>query len=302
MHLGNARTSLLAWLQVRSAGGVLVLRIEDLDRPRVIRGAEAGILDDLRWLGLEWDEGPDSGPHAPYRQSARTAHYDAAVARLIAAGTAFECACSRSEVAAASSAPHEESAAGPRYPGTCRDLAPGDAASKAKAAGRSTAVRFRGGQRITFADQVCGECDPFGEAGVDDFVIRRADGVAAYQLAVVTDDAAMGIDHVLRADDLLVSTPRQIALHRALLSPEPHFAHVPMVLAPGGERLAKRNRPTSLRDLRADGARPEDVIGKLAASAGLVPEGTRVKAKELVKEFSLAKVPRDPVIFPPQSP
>lgn len=294
MHLGNARTSLLAWLQVRAKGGDLVMRIEDLDRPRVVPGAEAGILDDMRWLGLDWDEGPGAGPHAPYRQSARTAHYDAAVARLIAAGTAFECACSRSDVAA-SSAPHDDSAGGPRYPGTCRDLAPGDASAKAKAAGRAPAVRFRGGQRITFTDLVCGDSDPFGEAGVDDFVIRRGDGIAAYQLAVVVDDAAMKVDHVLRADDLLVSTPRQIALHRALLSPEPAWAHVPMVLAPDGERLAKRNRPASLRDLRADGARPEDVIGKLAVSAGLVPDGTRVAAKELVKEFSLAMLPRDPV-------
>jgi len=297
MHLGNARTSLLAWLQVRSAGGVLVMRIEDLDRPRVVPGAEAGILADLRWLGLDWDE------TAP-RQSERAAVYDAAVARLLDAGTAFECACSRSEIAA-SSAPHDEvtvQAGGPRYQGTCRDLARGEAAVRARAAGRVTAVRFRGGQRIAFTDGVCGASDPFGDVGVDDFVIRRGDGVAAYQLAVVVDDSAQRIDHVLRADDLLVSTPRQIALYRALLAPEPAFAHVPLVLAPEGERLAKRNRPASLRDLRTDGARPEDVIGQLAASAGLVPAGTRVLAKELIAGFSLAKVPREPVTFPAPSP
>lgn len=292
MHLGNARTSLLAWLQVRSAGGRLVMRIEDLDRPRVLPGAEARILDDLRWLGLDWDEGPETGPHAPYRQSARKPHYDAAVARLLSLGSAFECGCSRADVAAVASAPHEDVAGGPRYPGTCRDLPPGEAAAKAKAAGRVTAVRFRGGQRITFRDLVCGDADPFGDAGVDDFVIRRNDGVAAYQLAVVVDDAAMEIDHVLRADDLLVSTPRQLALYRALALTEPVFAHVPLVLAPDGERLAKRNRPASLHDLRADGAGPADVIGKLAATAGLVPEGTRVTAKDLVAGFDLAKVPR----------
>lgn len=271
------------------------MRIEDLDQPRVVPGAEARILDNLRWLGLDWDEGPDAGPCEPYRQSARKALYDAAVVRLLAAGAAFECACSRSEVAAMASAPHEDAAGGARYPGTCRELAPGEAAAKAKAAGRAPAVRFRGGQRITFQDLVCGESDPFGEDGVDDFVLRRTDGVAAYQLAVVVDDAAMSVDHVLRADDLVVSTPRQIALYRALGATEPSFAHVPLVLAPDGERLAKRNRPASVHDLRADGAQPADVIGMLAATAGLVPEGTRATAKELVAGFDLAKVPREAV-------
>ena len=311
MHAGNARTSLLAWLQVRAAGGVMVMRIEDLDRPRVVEGAEAQLLDDLRWLGLDWDEGvggrtgeAESGPHAPYRQSARGDLYESAVRRLLDSGAAFECACSRAEVAAAASAPHGEEAGradaaggGPRYPGTCRDLPPGAAAAKARAARRSAAVRFRGGDRIAFRDLVHGDVDPFGAAGVDDFVIRRADGVAAYQLAVVVDDAAMEIDHVLRADDLLVSTPRQIALYRALGLPEPVFAHVPLVLAPEGERLAKRNRPASIADLRAAGADPREVVGRLAASAGLVPAGERVTPGELVGSFELPRVKREPVVL-----
>lgn len=302
MHLGNARTSLLAWLQVRAAGGRLVMRIEDLDAPRVVPGAEARILEDIAWLGLDWDEGPDEGPHAPYRQSARAQCHDAAIARLLADGTAFECACSRAEVAAASSAPHDEAAVadgagGPRYPGTCRDLPSGAAAAKAKDAGRTAAVRFRGGQRIAFGDLVRGACDPFGTAGVDDFVIRRADGVAAYQLAVVVDDAAMEIDHVLRADDLLVSTPRQLALFRALGLPEPVYAHVPLVLAPGGERLAKRNRPASIADLRAGGVDPGELVGRLAASAGLVQPGARVMPHDLLATFDLAKLPRAPAVL-----
>ena len=299
MHVGNARTSLLAWLAVRRAGGTLVMRIEDLDPPRVVPGAEARILEDLRWLGLDWDEGPDGGPHAPYRQSARGALYDAAVARLLGTGAAFECACSRAEVAAAASAPHDEAAdvqGGPRYPGTCRDLPRGAAEEKARAAGRKAAVRFRGGQRIAFRDDVRGECDPFGAAGVDDFVIRRSDGIAAYQLAVVVDDAAMAIDHVLRADDLLASTPRQLALYHALGVAEPRFAHVPLVLAASGERLAKRNRPESIADLRARGVGADAIIGALAASAGLCPAGTRATPRELVAAFDLAKLPREPVV------
>lgn len=297
LHLGNARTSLLAWLQVRAAGGRMVMRIEDLDAPRVVPGAESRILEDLAWLGLDWDEGPDAGPHAPYRQSARAERYDEAVATLLEGGAAFECACSRAEVAAAASAPHDEpdAAGGPRYPGTCRDLPSGAAAEKARRAGRTAAVRFRGGQRIAFRDLVHGGCDPFGAAGVDDFVIRRADGVAAYQLAVVVDDAAMEIDHVLRADDLLVSTPRQLALFRALGLREPAFAHVPLVLAPGGERLAKRNRPASISDLRAAGADARELTGRLAASAGLAEPGARVSARDLLPSFDVRKIPREAV-------
>lgn len=286
MHVGNARTSLLAWLQVRAAGGTMVMRVEDLDRPRVVPGAEERIFEDLRWLGLDWDE------TAP-RQSERGARYDELVGLLLRGGAAFECGCSRAEVAAASSAPHDDVAGGPRYPGTCRD---GRGAERAKAAGRPTAVRFRGGKRIPFRDLVVGECDPFDDAGVDDFVIRRADGIAAYQLAVVVDDAASRITHVLRADDLLVSTPRQLALYRALHFAEPAFAHVPLVLSPEGERLAKRNRPASIADLRASGAKPEAIVGRLAQSAGL-GDGRPVAARDLVGAFDLAKVPREPIVL-----
>lgn len=296
MHLGNARTALLAWLQVRAAGGRIVMRVEDLDAQRVVAGAEARILDDLRWLGIDWDEGPDvGGPHAPYRQSERAARYESAVRTLLDRGRAFECACSRAEIARAASAPNAGDE-GPRYPGTCRDLAPGEAAARARAAGREPAVRFRGnGERVRVHDLVRGEVDPLGDDGVDDFVIRRVDGVAAYQLAVVADDAAMEITHVLRADDLLASTPRQIALARALDLPTPEYAHVALVLAPGGERLAKRNRPAAIADLRAAGVAPEAVVGALAASAGLVESGVRVRPRELVDGFSLAKLRREAV-------
>ena len=283
LHVGNARTALLAWLAARVAGASFVLRIEDLDGARVIPEAEVDLLDDLRWLGLDWDEGPDrGGALGPYRQSERRARYDEAVAGLLAAGRAFPCACSRAEVARAASAPHGAADEGPRYPGTCRGLGHDEVEARARAAGRSTVIRFDGrGERVTFSDAVHGLVDPMGEGGVDDFVLRRADGVAAYQLAVVVDDAAMGIEEVVRGDDLLASTPRQIALHRALGQPVPRFAHVPLLLDEGGARLAKRTRPASLASLRAGGAVAGDIVGRLAASAGLWPAGRPAGARQL---------------------
>ncbi len=290
MHLGNARTALLAWLAVRRARGTMVLRLEDLDRARIAPGAEQRLLDDLAWLGLDWDEGP-------YRQSQRRAHYDTALDRLLAGGRAFLCGCSRTDVAGAVAAPHDADEDGPRYPGTCRDRDPADVTAAARAAGRLPVVRFRGdSERITFDDEICGVVEPFGQ-GIDDFVLRRADGVAAYQLAVVVDDALMAVSHVLRGDDLLRSTPRQIALYRALGQPAPRHAHVPLVLAPGGARLAKRSRPVSIADLRQAGAAPEVVIGVLAASAGLLLPGARALPGDLIEDFDLARVPRGPVVI-----
>jgi glutamyl-tRNA synthetase len=289
LHLGNARTALLAWLDTRARGGAFVMRVEDLDRARVPPGAEAAQLDDLRWLGLDWDEGP-------YRQSERAALYDAAVERLLASGRAFPCACSRADVARAATAPHDgDAAAEPRYPGTCRGRDPAEVRARAAEQGRAPAIRFDGrGERVAFTDELCGPTATDPE-GVDDFVLRRADGTAAYQLAVVVDDAAMGITRVVRGGDLLRSTPRQIALGRALGLPIPAFAHVPLVLAPGGERLAKRTRPPSLRSLRESGVPPEVVIGALAASAGLT-QAAALGARELVAGFSLARVRREPVV------
>jgi glutamyl-tRNA synthetase len=296
MHLGNARTALLAWLSARRAGGSVVLRIEDLDRPRVVAGAEARLLDELAWLGLSWDEGPDvGGPHAPYRQSERVARYDAAIERLLAEDRAFLCACSRADVARAASAPHDADE-GPRYPGTCRALARAEVEARGRALGRRPAVRFRGGERRPFVDLVYGAVDPFGDAGVDDFVLRRSDGTTAYQLAVVVDDAAMRINEVVRGEDLLRSTPRQLALFAALGAEPPRFAHVPLVLAPDGERLAKRTRPTALGDLRAAGWSAEEVVGVLATSAGLTAPGA-VAARALVHGFDLARLARAPVVL-----
>jgi glutamyl-tRNA synthetase len=298
IHLGNARTALLAWLDARARGGTFVMRVEDLDRARVPGDAEARLLDDLRWLGLDWDEGPDrGGPFGPYRQSERTARYDEAIAHLLAAGRAFPCACSRADVARAASAPHAADEDGPRYPGTCQGLPAVEVEARARAQGRAPVIRFAGrGEAFYFDDELRGAVAS-GPGGVDDFVLRRADGMASYQLAVVVDDGAMGITRVVRGDDLLTSTPRQLALYAALALPVPAFAHVPLVLSPGGERLAKRTRPSSIADLRARGLPPEAVVGALAASAGLVTPNERPRAWDLVMGFSLSKLSREAAVI-----
>jgi glutamyl-tRNA synthetase len=298
LHLGNARTALLAWLDARSAGGAFIMRVEDLDRARVQPGAEARQLEELAWLGLDWDEGPDrGGPFGPYRQSARTARYDAAIARLLSDRRAFLCACSRADVARAASAPHDDALGEPRYPGSCRHADPATVMARAAAEGRAPAVRFAGGGApIDFVDEVHGPVA--GEPhGVDDFVLRRADGTAAYQLAVVVDDAAMQVTRVVRGDDLLRSTPRQLALYRALQLPPPRFAHVPLVLTSGGERLAKRTRPASLGSLRERGLAPEVVVGALAASAGLCPPGRPTPATALADGFRLGEIAREAAVI-----
>lgn len=296
LHLGNARTALLAWLQARARGGAFVLRIEDLDRPRAIPGAAERICEELRWLGLDWDEGPDvGGPCGPYIQSLRTALYDEAISSLKALGRLYPCFCSRQEIARASSAPHGPQDDGPRYPGTCRDLSPEAAHAKA-AAGRSPALRFRVAPGpSSFCDGLRGPVAIDLEASVGDFVVRRADGLHAYQLAVAVDDARMGITDVLRGDDLLTSTPRQIQLFEALGLAAPRYWHAPLVLGPGGERLAKRNGEAQLGSLRASGVAPERIVAELARSAGLADERA-VSARELAQGFDLARLPRGPVI------
>ena len=293
LHLGNARTALLAWLDARSRGGALAMRVEDLDGPRVRPGLEARVLDELRWLGLEWDEGPDvGGAYGPYRQSERGGGHAAALDRLRSQGLAYPCFCSRAEIAQASQAPHA-SDEGPRYTGTCRGLTAGEQA--ARAARRPPAWRFRVPDGpVPFRDGFHGECTFDVAATVGDFVVARADGVPAYQLAVVVDDAAMAVTDVLRGDDLLPSTSRQILLYRALGLPEPRFAHVPLVVGADGERLAKRHGSLSVGELRERGAGAPAVVGLLASASGLAPPGARVMPADLVAGFRLDRVPREP--------
>ena len=265
LHLGGAYVALVAHDRVRAqGGGAFVVRMEDLDPPRVVPGAGARILDDLEWLGLHEDEGlRRGGPHAPYAQSARGAVYADAIARLEAGGHVYPCTCSRAEIARASSAPHagEE---GPRYPGTCRDEAK-------RKPGRPVALRLRvpDDERriVSFDDALRGPVREDVAKAAGDFVLRRGDGVASYQLAVVVDDAAMEVDEVVRGDDLLASTGRQVLLARLLDVRSPRFVHVPVVRGPDGERLAKRHqssvRGTTIHELREAGISAAEVTSEL---------------------------------------
>ncbi|MEW5742275.1 MAG: tRNA glutamyl-Q(34) synthetase GluQRS [Myxococcota bacterium] len=281
LHLGNVRSALLGWLQARAAGGRFLLRVEDLDPDRSRPEAIDGLFEDLTWLGLDWDG-------EVWRQSRRGAAYDAALDALSAKGLVYPCWCSRAEIARAASAPHagEE---GPVYPGTCRDGA-------TPKPGRKPAWRFRvPGAVVRFVDEVHGAVEQDVAAQVGDFVVRRVDGVASYQLAVVVDDAAQGVTNVLRADDLLTSTPRQLLLYEALGLAPPRFAHVPLLLQPDGKRLAKREGATTVAGLRDSGVSAEAVVGLLAKWSGL-SDGKPVRAADLVQSFSLAKVRRDPTV------
>ena len=273
MHLGHARTALVTWLRARQQQGRIVMRIEDLDRPRVVPGAADGFRRDHEWLGLDWDEGP-------IFQSTRDPAYERALERLQDEGHVYRCTCSRKEIAEVASAPHGDE--GPRYPGTCRN-----GPTKRD---RAPALRFRFHEpSLGFEDLVCGTY-PEGVVG-GDFILRRADGVWAYQLAVVVDDAESGITEVIRGADLLSSTPRQIALYRALGHAVPRFAHVGLVVDSDGTRLSKRHGATAIEALRDSGKRPEDVIGLLACSLDLTPTPAPIRPEELISMFSLAKIP-----------
>lgn len=296
LHLGNARTALLAWLQVRAAGGQFLLRDEDLDPDRSLSQYVAAYLGDLHWLGLDWDEGPDvGGPRAPYHQSRRHDRYAAAIDRLDAAGLVYPCYCTRAELRAAPGAPHGLQ---PVYPGTCRNLTPAQRAEQA-AAGRQPALRVRVDETFGFEDLVCGpqEADLARDCG--DFAVRRGDGAFAYQLAVALDDADMEITHVLRGADLLDSTFRQLFLLRRLGRPAPLYAHVPLVIDPTGRRLSKRDGDLTLAALRGAGVPPERLVGYLAWLSGLVPKGIACRPAELIAGFDLRRVPREPAVVHP---
>jgi glutamyl-tRNA synthetase len=287
LHLGNARSALLGWLQARSAGGEFLLRIEDLDRARCRPELEEVLRLDLEYLGLTWDG-------EVLRQSERGATYEEALERLEGAGRLYPCFCSRAEIARAATAPHGASDDGPRYPGNCRDLTAAQRAERSRT--RHPALRFRPepGRVTTFDDLVHGPQSQDVEAVVGDFVVRRNDGVASYQLAVVVDDAASGVTDVLRGDDLLGSTPRQLQLLDALGLPQPRHAHVPLLMGDDGKRLAKREGAFAVADLRRLGIPPERVVGVLAGWSG-IGVGEPIAARELVAGFSLDNVPRTPV-------
>jgi glutamyl-tRNA synthetase len=286
LHLGNARTFLVNWLLARQQGWRIILRIEDLDGPRIKCGADQQAIEDLRWLGIDWDEGP-------IYQSARREKYDEAVGELIQSGSTFICLCSRKDVESAASAPHASDGAR-IYPGTCRnvlyDLMPGT----------PFAVRFRvPDEVITFDDRFAGRQTFDVARQIGDFVISKSDDTPAYQLAVVVDDADMGVTDVVRGDDLLDSTPRQMLLYRALGLGDriPNYYHLPLVIGPDGRRLAKRHGDTRLATYRNTGTTAGQILKLLASWCGIDDVGDDVRATDFVGRFDLARLPRSPIVF-----
>ncbi|MDF1523678.1 MAG: tRNA glutamyl-Q(34) synthetase GluQRS [Trueperaceae bacterium] len=298
LHLGNARTALLAWASARAQGGAFVLRVEDLDPPRTVAAAVSGNLEELRWLGLDWDEGPDvGGAHEPYRQSERQAAYDAAFERLAARGLLAEDWLSRKDLREVASAPHGP--VGPVY--AARERARSErlaAARRAEGASPSWRVRFAE-PYVDVHDARLGarRFDLAAETG--DLLVRRRDGIWAYALAVVVDDAAMGITEVVRGDDLWDATGVQAALARALDLPVPRYAHVPLLLDGDGVRLAKRRGAATLAAYREAGVDPHRLVGALAATAGLVPAPTSLAPAELLPAFGLARLDAAPARWSP---
>jgi glutamyl-tRNA synthetase len=295
IHVGNARTALAAWLSVRSRDGTFVWRVEDLDGPRVVPGLAEAQMEDLAWLGLDWDEGPDvDGPHAPYLQSERSDLYEAALRRLAEAGRLFPCRLSRKDLQAVASAPHGGEEA--PYPASLRprELSPDWFEQRTDAA-----FRFLVDDRpVSFTDRVFGPITEQVDQAVGDFVLKRRDGLYAYQLAVVVDDLAMGIDDVVRGSDLLASTARQIQLIAALGGTPPAYAHVPLMLSSRGEKLSKRDQGLTLRSLREEGASPQAVTGYLAHSLGLLDRPEPCRPADLVPIFAWEKIGRADWILP----
>ena len=284
-HVGNARTYLIAWLSARAQGAKITLRIEDIDSPRIKVGAVELIERDLRWLGLDWDDGP-------FVQTERMPLYEGALSRLREMDLVYPCTCSRSDIADAASAPHFEHE-GPAYPGTCA----GRQAMDAERLDRPYAWRFRVADSPAFDDLFRGSTNIDLNSMGGDFVVWKSSKTPAYQLAVVVDDAAMGITEVVRGDDLVPSTPRQLLLYRALGWQAPRFAHVPLVVGPDGRRLAKRHGDTRLATLRETGMKAEGLLGLLAWSCGWLPQPEPVTARELLPLFRLESIPREPFVF-----
>ena len=301
LHVGSARTALAAWLSTRSQGGAFVWRLEDLDPPRTVSGTAEAALEDLDWLGLDWDEGPDrGGPHAPYVQSERSERYEAALTHLAASGRLFPCRVSRSDLREIASAPHGSSGLPPYPPSLRPDALPPDWLARLRAKeDADAALRFSiHDDVVQFEDRVQGTVEERVSETTGDFVLKRRDGLYAYQLAVVVDDLAMGITEVVRGADLLDSTARQIQLIDALGGERPTYAHLPLVVNAEGEKLSKRDEALTLRSLREAGVAPEAITGALAHSLGLLERAEPVVARALVPHFRWDRIAREPWRLP----
>jgi glutamyl-tRNA synthetase len=283
LHVGNLRTALLAWLFARSTGSRFLLRVEDLDPADARPEHEARQLVDLAAIGLDWDP-------PVVRQSERRAAHDDAIAALVAAGRTYTCYCTRREIREAAAAPHGP---GRAYPGTCRELTETQRAER-EADGRPPALRLRAeGEVVTVEDRIAGRVSLV----VDDFVLRRNDGIPAYNVAVVVDDAHQGVEEVVRGADLLDTTPRQVLVARLLELPVPRYAHVPLVVGPDGARLAKRHGAVTLAELAAQAVDADEVRALLAASLGLAEPGEPIEPTTLIDRFDPDALPREPWVW-----
>src|SRR6516225_7710654 len=298
LHVGNARTALFNWLLARGSRGTFVLRMEDTDVERSTRESEATILQDLRWLGLDWDEGPDAGgPCGPYRQSERLHLYESYAQELLNAGAAYYCFCSPAQL----EADRQAAVAAGRpalYAGTCRSLSPDQARSRIDA-GERPAIRFRvpDHRDVVFTDVVRGDVRFSGDV-IGDPVIVRADGHPAYNFAVVVDDALMEITHVVRGEDHISNTPRQILLYEALGFTPPQFAHLALVMGPDHSPLSKRHGATSVAEFRAKGYLPEALVNYLALIGWSPGNGDELlPIDELARRFSLEGVGHSAGVF-----
>lgn len=298
LHLGNVRTFMIAWLRARSQGGKVIMRMEDLDHPKDKPGAAVQAIEDLRWLGFDWDE--------EYVQSERKHIYRSALEGLHALGMVYPCVCSRKDVEAAQSAPH----AGDQlhYPGICRDrFASWKEAQRflGEGMGRQPCWRFlvADDTEVAFDDVFSGRYRQNVSAVLGDFPLARDEFGAGYTLACTVDDLLMGVTEVVRGDDLLPATPAQILLANALSSDfsaqvtRPLFLHVPLVVGPDGRRLAKRHGDTRISAYRAEGRTPEDIIGMLAGSCGWAERGERISLDALLPRFDLATIPHAPFMI-----
>lgn len=300
-HLGNARTYLVAWLHARFHNGKLLLRIEDLDTPRTKIGAEKQIFADLEWLGLDWDS--NGGDLGFVRQSNRTNRYTEVLERLKQRELVYPCTCSRSEIEEAASAPHESFLDGVVYPGNCSGHQVSDAA-RFDAQGLKYAWRFRFAKesRVEWVDLFAGKQELIPARALGDFVVARNYGPVAYQLAVVVDDHDAEISHVVRGNDLVYSTYRQLAIYEALGWRAPQWIHVPLVVGPDGRRLAKRHGDTRLSSYRDRGTLPETLLGALAGSLGLNPQSKPMTAQQILERVLstpdwLHRIPAEPFVW-----
>lgn len=303
LHLGSTLALLAAWASARSAGGTFVWRVEDLDGPRAVAGSAERQMADARWLGLDWDHGPGvGGPGAPYNQSERFPLYDEALRRLADAGRLFPCRRSRKDLLALATAPHGASGL-PPYPARWRPAGLPPGWFDALGPNPECALRFRvDDEPVTFEDRVVGSVTEDVRKTTGDVVLKRRDGVFAYQLAVVVDDLAMDVTEVVRGMDLLDSTARQILLVRALGGTVPAYAHVPLLVNTEGEKLSKRDGAVMIRDLRSLGVSPEALVGWLAHALGQHPHPARLGPEAVVAAWDWTRVRPEPVVVPSDLP